>query len=120
MRLESPSTKAGLVLCSLFLGSTVLSSNAAAEKILSKDGDWTLWSEGRAGGFVSYVRGDGYPNDAFGDWINPATGQSGSGKLHDVVGGGLPDVREQGVDANGRPTQGTLEGVRVRSGMIGN
>jgi hypothetical protein len=90
--------------------------NAAAEKILAHDGDWTVFSEGRAGGFVSYVRGDGYPLPAYGDWTNSATGQSGNGKLHDVRGGGMPDVREQSTDTD----QGTIERTRIRSGMIGN
>ncbi len=36
--------------------------NAEAEKILAHEGDLTVFSDGRAGAFVSYTHGDGYPN----------------------------------------------------------
>ncbi len=124
MRVQFSSGKAYVALCSFALASSLFLKEAAAEKILAHDGDWTLFSEGRVGGFVSYVRGDGFPKFDYGYWNNPSTGQSGIGQIHDVKGGGMPDVREQ------QPTpftiqpvgtsQGTIERTRIRSGMIGN
>jgi len=54
--------KASVVLCSLVLGFSLFAKNAAAEKILAHDGDWTVYSDGRVGAFASYVRGDDSPN----------------------------------------------------------
>jgi hypothetical protein len=88
--------------------------NAAAEKILSHDGDWTVYSDGRAAAFVSYVRGDSFPNSAV----------DASGSLaHDVKGGGMladASLSATAATATGTLSQGTVERVRVRSGMIGN
>ena len=100
MKAQSSSGKVCVALCSFVLGSSLFLKNAAAEKILSHDGDWTLFTEGRVNGFLSYVRGDGYPLFT----------------QHEVRGGGMAEARRQNTDTD----QGIIESMRVRSGFIGN
>lgn len=81
---------------------------ALAEKTLVKDGDWVVFTDGRAGSFLSYVRGDGRP-------LGTA--------LVNVQGGGLGAATERQQVVGGTPgelTQGTIEDLRVRSGFIGS
>ena len=113
--------KACLALCSLALGSAVFVKNAAAEKILAHDGDWTVYSDGRAGAFASYTRGDGYPNPR----VDTA------GQIQVQGGGMVADLAQTsstpqhvsestaGTSTDQLP-QGKIERMRIRSGMIGN
>jgi Gram-negative porin len=98
-----------LALCSLGFARI-----AAAEKIIAKGDDWTVFTDGRLGAFLSYVNGDALPRN---------TVDASGNLLHDIQGGGLDgDAMRQPV-AGGPPgdlTQGKLQGMRVRSGFIGN
>jgi hypothetical protein len=93
---------------------------ASAELVLLSDGSWQVFTDGRVGGFVSWVHGDGYPTYAF--------GRAPDGTfvtLHDIRGGGWGAVSENHLlaDPNQPPTatdQGAVNTMRVRSGMIGN
>ena len=84
---------------------------ASAEKIIVKGDDWQVYTDGRVGGFVSYVHGDGFPQNT--------EGKSPTGDQVDVqkpLGGGW-------VAADSRSTaqgQGTIDSMRIRSGFIGN
>lgn len=115
--------KSYLVFCSLALGSSLFIRNAAAEKVLAHDGDWTVYSDGRAGAFLSYVRADGFPN--------PRVDASGSTMT--VYGGGMQADTSQSSTATPRTVSemtagtvseqlpaGTTERMRLRSGMIAN
>ena len=114
--MTSPRSRTGTtcVLWVSFLCSFGFSKIAAAEKVLAKEGDWTVYTDGRAGAFVSGYYGDALPRntvDAMGNL------------LHDIQGGGLdgPAVRQPVVGGPvGALTQGTLEGMRIRSGFIDN
>jgi hypothetical protein len=83
---------------------------AAAEKVLAKESDWEVYTDGRVGAFLSYVRGDALPRN---------TVDANGNLVHDIQGGGLEGVAEREPIGN-TLTQGTLEGMRVRSGFIGN
>lgn len=115
--------KACLVLCSLFLGSSLYARNAAAEKILAHDGDWTVYSDGRVGAFASYTRGDGYPNPR-----TDAAGQiqvQGGGMVADMSQNPppatIPTVTETTAGTTTQQlSQGQIERMRFRSGMIAN
>jgi hypothetical protein len=96
------------------LCSSLFAKNAAAEKLLAKQDDWEIYTDGRAAAFASYVRGDGYPRVAVDANGNP---------LHDLKGGGLDVNAEREPKVGGAPgeqTQGTIENMRVRSGFVGN
>jgi hypothetical protein len=89
---------------------------ASAEKILAKEGDWTVYTDGRVGAFASFDYGDEVPGNTL---------DANGNVLHSVEGGGvgLPgDGVQQPVvgGAPGQLTQGTIEGMRIRSGFIGN
>jgi len=122
-------------------------NRAVAEKVLvTKDG-FEVFTDGRAGGFVSHGYGDGYPQPTYGYRYNA------NGPVLDASGNEIPIV-----DANGNPifvttpvhsaqeglgfksildkqglavdpmttgglpvyTQGTINLTRVRTGFIGN
>jgi hypothetical protein len=94
------------------LSSALLARNAHAEKVLLKNDDWEVYTDGRVGAFVSYVRGQGLPQPAY-----DANGQ----QTHDIAGGGLSAIAErQPIGTNGQQTQGTIDRWRVRTGFIGN
>jgi hypothetical protein len=126
VRSQFSSAKACLVFCSIAVGASLFAKNAAAEKILAHDGDWTLYSDGRVGAFASYVHGDGYPNP-------PVSLAGGSGNtyyyglpygtpLYAMWGGGMLATTAVPV-ATGpveRSPAGTIERMRIRSGMIAN
>jgi Gram-negative porin len=97
-------------LLSFTLGWVSLAHDAHAEKVLTKIDGWDIYTDGRVGAFVSYVRGDGIPR--------PNVADDG----HDLsqTTGGLDGGTERKLGANGRFNQGVLEGMRVRSGFIGN
>jgi hypothetical protein len=97
----------------LFLGLLVCPRAAKAEKVIAKQDDWEVFTDGRAGAFLSYVQGDARP---------PATkGKDPSGNevtLHDVSGGGWDPDYDSG-DPTGQK-QGTVQTMRIRTGYIGN
>lgn len=95
------------------LGLCIFPENATAEKVLSKNGDWAVYSDGRVGAFVSYVRGDAYPNAP----VNAVT----QVPEYTVKGGGmLADTSQPASSGVGQAPQGIVESMRIRSGMIGN
>jgi hypothetical protein len=104
VRLHSSHARYCFVFCSLAAASLTNIKNAAAEKILSHDGDWTIFSDGRVGGFLDYVNADGYPR--------PALDSTGAPK-YDLRGGGML------ADTND-PNGGRIERLRLRSGFVGN
>jgi hypothetical protein len=85
--------------------------SARGEKILLKTPDWELYTDGRVGAFLSYVRGDGYPQ--------PPRDSMGN-QIHDIAGGGVNAQADRVPIGNGQLSQGTIERWRVRSGFIGN
>ncbi len=117
--------KASVVLCSLVLGFSLFAKNAAAEKILAHDGDWTVYSDGRVGAFASYVRGDDSPNsrsDAVGSQITPyGGGLSADGSQTWPPAQPAPTVSETTAGTTTQETpQAKVERLRFRSGMIAN
>jgi predicted porin len=87
---------------------------ARAEKTLATDGDWTLYTDGRAGVFVSYVHGQGRPLGTYPDGVD----------LAPTIGGGYdPEAAAREPIPGSVPpqsTQGRIEEMRVRSGFISN
>jgi Gram-negative porin len=84
----------------------------AAEVILGKtDGGWTFASEGRVGGFVELVRGDGLP-----DGTNHANGMM----LHSIGDGGINILGDPVAAVGGGSYPGPISASRVRSGFLGN
>ena len=115
-----------LAVFALFAVASLTSSHARAEKTLFKDGDWEIYTDGRVGGFVSYVHGDGFPQPPY---VLPAGTAPGPGSvgvpLHTIKGGGwaLPaDNQLLNDPSQGSTTtnQGTVDMMRVRSGFISN
>jgi hypothetical protein len=72
-----------------------------------KNDNWEVFTDGRVGGFASYVNGDGFPISAV---------DANGNVLHDVKGGGWLGVAEAS-SANAQPQ---INMARVRSGMLGN
>jgi hypothetical protein len=108
------------LLFALAVGATCLSAAPArAEKVLAKGTDWEVYTDGRAGSFVSYVNGDAFPQTKYG--LDPNGNQV---VLHDIKGGGTPDALAARQPANdgipGDLTQGTINSMRIRSGFIAN
>jgi hypothetical protein len=105
--------RSGLV-CLLLGAAALWPAQARAEVTLVKSEGWELFSSGRINGFVSYVNGDGFP----------LSSKDVNGQLVAVRGGGLGQGDasiEQEVDAMDQPLdQGKIEGMRVRSGFLGN
>lgn len=111
-----------LLVCAV--AALVAPRTALAEKVLQKGDGWEVYTDGRAAGFVSYARGDGFPQP-----LNAASPTGALVQVHDVRGGGFDviaqrQLRTDGVLAtDGTPlelTQGTVDTMRVRSGLIGN
>jgi hypothetical protein len=120
-RLRARVVRNCLVLISLAASVLLSSSRAHAEKILLKDGDWEVYTDGRVGGFVSYVHGDGFPNPQN---VIPAGGGAAV-PLHAIKGGGwvLPSENQLLNDPSQGPNainQGTVDMMRVRSGYVSN
>ena len=101
MRSQFSSAKAFVVLCSFASTSTLFLKDAAAEKILAHEGDFTVFSDGRAGAFVSYLRGDSLPTPT----VTIPTMQLPTGD------GGTQ------ADDDGK---GHITSFRIRSGLIGD
>jgi hypothetical protein len=101
---------------------SVPARNVWAEKIVAKDGDWTVFVDGRQGAFVSAVKGDGFPQ-AVNVMGHDSTGASVV--VYQIMpkgGGDSVAASEQGLvsGTTDQYTQGTIERMRIRSGMISN
>lgn len=95
-----------------FLLCFVAERRSIAEVTLAKsDSGWDLYSEGRVGGFVEVVRGDGFP-----DGIDHSTGMV----LHSVGDGGLNIAGDLVTLPGGAMGNGPISASRVRSGFLGN
>jgi hypothetical protein len=101
--------------CSLLSGMLLFAPKAGAEKVLFKDKDWEVYTDGRVGGFVSYVFGDGLPQQK-----SVALSDGSTAPLWDVVGGGWQAAAEVKTNDPTHPDQGKVSSMRVRSGFIGN
>ncbi len=121
-----------VVVCAAVLAAA---NEARAEKVLAKGDDWEVFTDGRAGGFLSYVRGDGFPraqggllHDADGavvtmpDPADPTRQLPVTVVRWDIRGGGWDALAERSPNPNnpGQLTQGTVESMRVRTGFVGN
>ncbi len=94
---------------------------AAAEKIIVSNPDWEIFTDGRAGGYVSYSYGQGLP---VGDW---ASVNGTAVQVDNVQGGGFGTSRQQNdlqipgaTSTSGIGDQGTINMWRIRSGFIDN
>lgn len=102
-----------------------LSPAAKAEKTLVKTDSFEIFTTGRAGGFISWVYGDGRPPAQRAVGLDP-NGQPTAPGLWNILGGELeaPESTEPSDDpqlaALGVQKQGTVNMVRVRSGFVGN
>ena len=114
--MSSPSRRAAACIRAL-VGLSVfailfLPRSARAEKVLLKDKDWEVYTEGRVGAFASYVLGDGAPVVA-GKMITLPDGS--------VVPESLPYAGwTLNTDKANDQSQGHVHVMRVRSGFIGN
>src|SRR5579859_1095067 len=89
-----------------------VANGAAAEQTIFKSADTEVFTDGRVGVFVSYARGDALPRPTY---------DAAGNVTHTIEGGGVDGLAErQSLGTNGQLSQGTLEGVRLRSGFIGN
>ena len=117
-----------LLCCSFTLVASAFPRSAAAEKILAKGDDWQVYTDGRVGAFLSWVYGQGFPQNSYAyvqDPNNP--GSYNQVTIHDVKGGGFSAFNAQGlVTGPGIPTgqtqydAGTINSMRVRSGFVAN
>jgi hypothetical protein len=80
--------------------------SAFAEKILFKADDWQVYTDGRVGGFLSYVNGDAAPVAT-----KVINGQP------EQINGGIWASTPETTTSDG---QGTVNMMRLRSGFIGN
>jgi hypothetical protein len=90
-----------------------------ADKVLLKEPSFEVYTDGHVGAFLSYVRGDGFPQST--TYVDANGNQN---ILHDPKGGGWPDlvsVEQQPVGSDPSVlNQGTIESLRVRSGTSAN
>ena len=102
-----------------------LSPAAKAEKTLIKTDKFEIFTDGRVGAFVSWVYGDGRPPAQRAVGVD-ANGQPAIAGLWNVLGGEIeaPESAELSKDPQlasfGVQEQGTINMVRVRSGLIPN
>src|SRR5690242_11752177 len=99
---------AGLSLATVLL----FPSHARAEKVLLKDKDWEVYTDGRMGAFASYVIGDGAPVTN-GKMITLPDGSV----VPEVINGGQWPMTVSNDTPDG---QGKVDMMRIRSGFIGN
>jgi hypothetical protein len=114
VRTQWSSEKRFVVLCSFVLILSLSAREAAAEKVLGHDSDWTVFTDGRVAAFLDYIHADGYPT---------APVDANGAPLYDIRGGGmLADAEKplQASGATGQAPRGTIERLRIRSGFIGN
>jgi hypothetical protein len=106
------SRRAQLQVFVAFVLCLVAARRASAEVTLAKsESGWDFYSEGRVGGFVEVVRGDGFP-----DGVDHSTGMV----LHSVGDGGLNITGDFVTLPNGSMGNGPISASRVRSGFLGN
>ena len=84
---------------------------ALAEKILAKGDDWQVYTDGRVGGFFSWVYGQGIP-------LN--TVDASGTETQFPLGGGWKASIEEGPGTGNQADQGTINTMRIRSGFIAN
>ncbi len=95
------------------LACLLFAKNASAEVALAKtDGGWEVFFSGRVNSFLSFFNGQQLPRNA--------VEADGITVLHDVVGGGLDQPNVTTRNPATPNAQGTLNGMRVRSGFLGN
>jgi hypothetical protein len=92
----------GLALLS-FSATCLVSRTALAERVIVKNDDGEVYTEGRVGGFLSYVNGDAAPVAKEGEDIN----------------GGLWSATQAPQDGDDT-SRGTIDMWRVRSGFLAN
>jgi hypothetical protein len=95
------------VYSAVVLAGVLATGRADAEKSLFKNDEWEVYTDGRAAGFLSYAHGNGFPLNTL---------DANGNVLHDVKGGGWLAVSAR--DSN--TDQGTIDMMRVRSGMLAN
>ena len=114
--------------CSVFaaVALSLIPNRASAEKILANIDGWQVYSDGRAGAFVSWARGDGLPPPIT-VLITNGDGTFTPAQLQTFVGGGFTGQTTQGltIDPNlvgGQQiyNQGTIDMWRIRSGFVSN
>jgi hypothetical protein len=113
-------TRPYLVSFALLLTLLFSPSRARAEKVLFKEDRWEVYSDGRVGGFASYLFGDGAPPQstrvqlADGSWA----------PLHAVKGVSWVAPSEDTLLDPNQPASGAAQGdinmMRVRSGFVSN
>jgi hypothetical protein len=102
-----------------------VSPAARAEKTLVKTDKFEVFTDGRAGGFVSWVYGDGRPPPPRGGGTD-AQGQPVVQDLWNILGGEIEAQEETEPEddpilaAAGQMKQGTINMMRLRSGFVGN
>jgi hypothetical protein len=104
----------------------LLPQTATAEKVIAGGAGWELFSEGRVGGFFSWVYGQGFPAPTYGV---DANGQFVDTPIFAAKGGGFRSATDQGQQSDPGlnippgvvvPNQGTINNVSVRSGFVTN
>jgi len=100
-----------LVALFLTLAGLTFSKSALAEKVLAKGDDWQVYTDGRVAGFFGWVYGDGFPQNTY---------DSNKNETQFPLGGGWKASIEQGAGTATQPDQGTINSMRIRSGMLGN
>lgn len=100
----------------------LLSGTASAEKTIAKGDGYEIYTDGRLGGFASWVYGDGYPVPTM---LVDATGMPRT--VYEPSGGGFKAYSEDGIADNPAlaegqiiAKQGTVNSMRLRSGFLGN
>ena len=121
IRLRPLAVAAGLLGCGLGLAST-----AKAEKTLVKTDRYEIFTDGRAAGFVSWVHGEGTPVAHQVAGIDPNTGEPLEAVTWNILGHDLQVLNEAELSdyptlaERGITKQGTVNSMRLRSGLIGN
>jgi hypothetical protein len=103
-----------------------LSSTAKAEKTIVATDKYEIFTDGRAGGFLSWTFGDGRPTAHQVVGPDPTTGEPTPASTWNILGGEFdaPEIGKLSDDpvlsAAGYEQQGTINMMRLRSGFIGN
>lgn len=87
--------------------------SALAEKVLANGDDWQVYTDGRVAGFFGWTHGDGFPQNKYDNATPP-------NEIQFPLGGGWKASIEQGPGNGAQPDQGTINSMRIRSGMLGN
>jgi hypothetical protein len=109
----------------LLCAGVAVSSTARAEKTLVKTDKYEVFTDGRAGGFVSWVFGDGRPPPSRVVGTD-AQGQPAVQSTWNILGGELEAPEETKLSDDpvlakaGVEQQGRINMMRLRSGFVGN